>query len=206
MNIAILIFDGAEELDFVGPWEVFTVAAKSLEHRGRAAEKPNVFLVSERGGLVTCAKGMRVEAHHSFATAPQADVILVPGGIGTRREVTNSAVMSWIAAQAVTATWTTSVCTGSLLLVGAGPAEGRAVTTHWAAMDEIQQKLAELGKTAVFVRARRWVVDGTLITAAGVSAGIDMALWLVGQLYGEDIGRAATRIMEYDPAPPYPFA
>jgi transcriptional regulator GlxA family with amidase domain len=200
MNIAILIFDGVEELDFQGPWEVLTMvnevrALKKLEGRD------NVYLVSQVGGRVTCAKGMRVEADYSYATAPQADVLLVPGGQGTRREAKNPATLAWIADQSKACTWVTSVCTGSLLLAAAGPARGKRITTHWAAVGEVRKR----GEAGEVVEGRRWVVDGNLVTAAGISAGIDMTIWLVAQLHGEEMAKTVVRMMEYDPAPPFPF-
>ncbi|TAL02468.1 MAG: DJ-1/PfpI family protein [Rhodospirillaceae bacterium] len=204
MNIAILIFDGAEELDFVGPWEVFTVAAAVID-AGRE-QAPVVYLVSERGGLITCAKGMRVASDFSFATAPAADVILVPGGLGTRRELTNPSLLAWIASQSAGCRWTTSVCTGSMLLAAAGPARGHRITTHWRAVPEAREKLAAIGCDVNVVEGVRWVVDGSIVTSAGISAGIDMTLWLVGQIYGEALGRAVTQHMEYDPAPPFALA
>jgi transcriptional regulator GlxA family with amidase domain len=200
MNIAILIFDGVEELDFQGPWEVLTMvnsvrAFKNIDARDR------VYLVSETGGRVICAKGMRVEADYSYATAPPPDVMLVPGGQGTRREVNNPMTLKWIADHAAGCTWVTSVCTGSMLLAAAGPARGRRITTHWGAIEEVRKR----GEAGEVVSGQRWVVDGNLVTSAGVSAGIDMAIWLVGQLHGEDMARTVVRMMEYDPAPPFPF-
>ena len=201
LNIAILIFDGAEELDFQGPWEVLAMvntvrAFKKIEGHDK------VYLVSETGAKVTCANGMRVEADFSYATAPQADVILVPGGQGTRREVTNSATLKWIADQAAHCTWVTSVCTGSMVLAAAGPARGKRITTHWAAIGEVRNR----GDAGEVVSGHRWVVDGNVVTSAGVSAGIDMAIWLVAQLHGDDMAKAVVRMMEYDPAPPFAFA
>ncbi len=199
MNIAIILFDDAEELDFVGPWEVFTMAGNVMEFQKLPLEKPHVFTVSETGGTVRCAKGMRVIADHSFADAPAADVILVPGGIGTRREATNQVMLDYIAAAAKTASWVTSVCTGSLLLTVAGPARGKAVTTHWGFIPELRAR----GENSVVRDDMRFVRDGNVVTSAGVSAGIDMALWLTGQIWSPDLARATQKGMEYDPAPPY---
>ncbi|MFP5469688.1 MAG: DJ-1/PfpI family protein [Alphaproteobacteria bacterium] len=197
-TIGILIFDGAEELDFVGPWEVFTASNEIRDHLKDATPKDRVLTISQHGGTVTCAKGMRVIADHSFADCPPIDVLLIPGGQGTRREVENPAMLEWIAKTAVNCTWATSVCTGSLLLTEAGPAAGRRVTTHWGFADQ----LAERGKATVLKNVR-YVRDGNVVTAAGVSAGIDMALWLTGQMHGVAHARATQRLMEYNPAPPY---
>lgn len=201
MRIGILLFDNAEELDFVGPYEVFTMSNEMFEIGGTEAPD-EVVLISESGGTVTCRKGMRVIAHHSFADAPKLDMLLIPGGLGTRKEVENPALMAWIAKVAPECQWVTSVCTGSLLLTAAGPARGKKVTTHWAFVDTLRER----GEAAQVLDNMRYVRDGNVVTAAGVSAGIDMALWLVGQMHGEDHARATQRGMEYDPAPPYQAA
>lgn len=190
-NIGIVLFDGAEELDFVGPWEVFTFAAK-LNSRDR------VLLVAERLEPVRCAKGMRVLPDVSFAEAPPLDVVCVPGGMGTRREVGNAVLIDWLRQTAAQATWVTSVCTGALLLHEAGPARGKRVTTHWAYVETLRAR----GDVTVLEDVR-YVRDGNLVTAAGVSAGIDLALWLVGQRDSVQLAREVRRGIEYDPAPPY---
>jgi transcriptional regulator GlxA family with amidase domain len=188
----LLIFEGAEELDFAGPWEVFTVSAAVRDQGDRAV------LIAERPGPVRCNKGMRVLADHAFDDHPPLDVLLVPGGNGTRREVSNPAVIDWIQATSANVTWTTSVCTGALLLHQAGPARGRRVATHHAFEDALQAR----GDITV-VRDARYVVDGSLVTSQGVSAGIDMALWLVGRIHGREHARAVRRHIQYEPAPPY---
>jgi len=197
-TIGILIFDGAEELDFVGPWEVFTMSNEVRNQLKDSTPKDRVLTVSQHGGMITCAKGMRVSADHSFADCPPLDVLLIPGGQGTRREVDNPVLLEWIARTASGCKWVTSVCTGSLLLTEAGPAAGKRVTTHWAFVDQ----LAGRGKSTVLKNVR-YVRDGNVVTSAGVSAGIDMALWLAGQMHGVNHARAIQKGMEYDPAPPY---
>jgi transcriptional regulator GlxA family with amidase domain len=192
ITTGILLFDDAEELDFVGPWEVFTMA------RMNGHEADRVVTIAEREGPVRAAKGMRVLPDHGFVDAPPLDVVVVPGGMGTRKEVENPALLEWLRKAAEPCTWVTSVCTGSLLLHGAGLARGRRVTTHWAFVPALRER----GDIEVLERVR-WVRDGNLVTAAGVSAGIDMALWVVGQLHGPDHARLTQRLMEYDPAPPY---
>jgi transcriptional regulator GlxA family with amidase domain len=193
LTIGILIFDDAEELDFVGPWEVFTMA------NAVRAETHRVLLVAEREGPVRCAKGMRVLPDVTLMDCPKLDVLLVPGGQGTRREVENVSLLAWIARAAADCRWVTSVCTGAMLLTAAGPAKGRRVTTHWGYVEPLRQR----GEAAEVLENRRYVRDGNVVTAAGVSAGIDMALWLTGQLHGPDFARAVQKAMEYDPAPPY---
>ena len=198
MNIGILIFDGAEELDFVGPWEVFTMANEVSARAGH--ERPHkVMLVAEKEGAVTCAKGMRVLADVTTANAPKLDVLLIPGGQGTRREVENKPLLDWVAKTAAQCTWITSVCTGALLLTAAGPAKGKRVTTHWGFIETLRGR----SEAAEVLENIRYVRDGNVVTAAGVSAGIDMALWLIGQIHSPKFARAVQRAMEYDPAPPY---
>ncbi|HSZ45955.1 MAG TPA: DJ-1/PfpI family protein [Streptosporangiaceae bacterium] len=188
----LLIFDGAEELDFAGPFEVFGMSAQLRDQGDR------VLLIAEKPGEIRGSKGMRVLADHAFDDHPPLDVLLVPGGMGTRREVANPVLIDWIAATAPAVAWTTSVCTGALLLHEAGPARGRRVATHHG----FEDALAERGDITV-VRDARYVVDGNLVTSQGVSAGIDMALWLAGRLHGREHSRAVRRAMQYEPAPPY---
>jgi transcriptional regulator GlxA family with amidase domain len=191
-TFGLLIFDEAEELDFCGPWEVFTASSMIREFSDQ------VVLIAEQSGAVRCGKGMKVIPDHTLEDAPPLDLLLVPGGYGTRREVSNAKLISWIAAAAARATWVTSVCTGALLLHEAGVARGRRVATHHAFEDTLQAR----GNVTV-VRDARYVVDGNLVTSQGVSAGIDMALWVTGQIYGRDHARAVSRYIQYDPAPPY---
>lgn len=193
-TVGIVVFEDAEELDFVGPWEVFTMAAQ-------ANGSDRVVLLAERAEPVRCAKGMRVVPDHVLEEAPPLDVVLVPGGMGTRREMDNPRLLAWLRDVGARCKWVTSVCTGSLVLHRAGFLEGRKATTHWSVLDALR----ELGNVEV-LENRRYVRDGNVITAAGVSAGIDMALWLVGQMYDPDFARGVQRFMEYDPAPPYSAA
>ena len=186
----MLIFDDAEELDFVGPWEVFTMVRHILPDE-------RVITIAPTLEPIRAAKGMRIIPDHSFADAPELDVVLVPGGIGTRREVNNPVLIDWLRKAGARCTWVTSVCTGSLLLHEAGFAKGRRVTTHWGFVTALRERGAEVLERVRYVR------DGNLVTAAGVSAGIDMALWLVGQIHGVSVARQVQRAMEYDPAPPY---
>jgi transcriptional regulator GlxA family with amidase domain len=190
-NVGLLIFDDAEELDFMGPWEVFSYAAKMTGN-------DRVLTVAPSVRPVRCAKGMQVIPDAPLSDAPPLDVVLVPGGIGTRREVNNAELIGWLRRVCPTATWVTSVCTGSLLLHEAGPARGKRVTTHWSFIETLRAR----GDITVLEKVR-YVRDGNLVTAAGVSAGIDMALWLVGQRDGVEVARRVQRGIEYDPAPPY---
>ena len=189
-TIGIVLFDGAEELDWVGPLEVLANACKDGDR---------VITVAESAGPVRGAKGMRVLPDHTFDDCPPLDVVLVPGGQGTRTEMKNNVMLSFVKSQSARAEWTTSVCTGAFVLNAAGLTAGRAITTHWACIDELRSFDPE----AKIDPDARWVVDGQLVTAAGVSAGIDMALWLVGQLYDPEHARTVQHWIQYDPAPPY---
>jgi transcriptional regulator GlxA family with amidase domain len=191
-TFGLLLFDEVEELDFAGPWEVFGMAARGREDGSR------VVAIAERLEPVRAAHGLRLLPDFDFQTAPELDVLLVPGGQGTRREVDNGALLDWIRKASTGCEWITSVCTGALLLCAAGVAKGRRITTHWAFVEALRKR----GDATVLEDAR-YVRDGNLVTSAGVSAGIDMSLWVTGQLYGADYARKVQRFMEYDPAPPY---
>jgi transcriptional regulator GlxA family with amidase domain len=195
-TFGMLLFDGAEELDFVGPWEVITSSAMVQAQTGQPAD--TVVTVAEATDPIRCAKGLRVVPDHTLDDHPPLDVLVVPGGMGTRREVDNPKVIDWIGATARSATWVTSVCTGALLLHEAGPARGKRVATHFGFEDTLEAR----GDVTV-VRDARYVVDGNLVTSQGVSAGIDMALWLIGRLHGPAHSRTVRRYIQYDPAPPY---
>jgi transcriptional regulator GlxA family with amidase domain len=189
ITTGVLLFDGAEELDFVGPWEVFTMAR---------TEGDSVVTIAQSLDPVRCAKGLRVLPDHTLEDAPAIDVLVIPGGHGTRVEVGNQTLLDWIAQVAPGCTWVTSVCTGAFMLHAAGPARGKEVTTHWASIERLRAE----GEVTVH-ESTRYVRDGNLVTSAGVSAGIDMALWVVGQIYGVDHARVTQYSMEYDPAPPF---
>ena len=188
----ILLFDQLEELDAIGPWEVFTMAA-NVRGSGK------VVTISEHGGMVKCAKGLRIQSDCSFGEAPPLDVILVPGGMGTRTEVNNKVVIDWIAKVAPGCTWVTSVCTGSMLLIESGVARDKRVTTHWAFVDTLRER----GGAAAVVDDMRFVRDGNIVSSAGVSAGIDMSLWIIGQTDSPAFAREVQKRIEYYPAPPY---
>lgn len=190
-TVGILLFNDAEELDFVGPWEVFTVA-------GMMNHEVKVVTIAERDGPVKCNKGLRVLPDHTFSDAPKLDIVVVPGGMGTRVEVKNRALIDWLRSAGGQCRWVTSVCTGTLLLHEAGFAKNKRVTTHWGFIGQLRAR----GEVEVVEKAR-YVQDGNLVTAAGVSAGIDMALWLVGQLYTPELARQVQHYIEYYPDPPY---
>ena len=192
-NVAVVLFEDAEELDWVGPWEVFTMLTKHIE-----VDSCNVFTVSESGDVVRCHKGLRVLSDYSFTNCPRPDIFVVPGGFGTRREQSNPAMRDFVRRAAETAEVSTSVCTGSFVLAAAGLLEGKRATTHWGSIPNLR---AVEGLTVV--DDARWVDEGNVITAAGVSAGIDMSLHLVGRLWSPEAARKVQLAMEYFPAPPY---
>jgi transcriptional regulator GlxA family with amidase domain len=194
-NVGILIFPDVEILDFCGPFEVFASASLPAETEGGPETRLfAVFTVAERSELVACRGGLLVQPNHTLADHPPLDLVVVPGGYGTRREQENPVVLDWIARQRRSGALTTSVCTGAFLLGAAGLLDGRRATTHWTTIDGLR---ANHPTTEVLADAR--VVDeGEIITSAGVSAGIDMALHVVRRLHGDEVARRTARDMEYD--------
>jgi transcriptional regulator GlxA family with amidase domain len=192
-QIGILLFDEVEELDAVGPWEVLAHWTQQYPQDGWA-----VSCLSRDGRPVTAAKGLLLGAHHAFDDAPRLEVLLHPGGKGTRRLLRDPAHLAWVRAQRAAVPLLTSVCTGALVYAAAGLLRERPATTYWDAVEELRAL-----DPSVRLRAQdRWVDDGDIITSAGVSAGIDMALYLVGRLAGADRAREVKRGIQYDPQPP----
>jgi transcriptional regulator GlxA family with amidase domain len=189
LRVAILLFDEVEVLDFAGPFEVFSVARS-------AAGDPafEVVTVALRVGPVAARNGLTVLPGCTPDTLGEVDILVVPGGFGTRRELHNAAMLDFIRGISASAGLTLSVCTGALLLGAAGLLQGCGATTHWAAMDELRavDSGAELHPEA------RVVDNGSVVTAAGVSAGIDAALHVVARVHGEAAARMAARYMQYD--------
>ena len=191
LEVGIVLFDDAEELDWAGPWEVLCALS--------AVGEANVFTVAESAGPVRCAKGLRVLPDRTFDEVTTLDVVLVPGGQGSRVEQSNAVMLAWLNAVAPGCQWVTSVCTGAAILAGAGLLEGKRATTHWGYIETLRKDHPEVE----VIEKIRYVRDGNVVTAAGVSAGIDMALWLVGQIHTPEIARRVQHYIEYDPAPPY---
>jgi putative intracellular protease/amidase len=186
MRIAIGLYENFTSLDAMGPFQVLSLLPGA-----------EVTFVAEKAGPVTDDSGfLTVTARASFAELPRPDILLVPGGVTTGTLVPDHPIVAWIAGAHPTTTWTTSVCTGALLLAGAGVLRGVEATTHWAAYDE----LARLGARPL---AERVVRRGKIVTAAGVRAGIDMALVLAAEIAGVDFARTLQLVMEYDPQPPF---
>jgi transcriptional regulator GlxA family with amidase domain len=193
VNIAVALFEGAEELDWAGPWEVLSAWASGWPDDG-----VDVFTVAESEEAVHCAKGLRVLADHTWETAPPLDVLVFPGGRGTRPQLGDETVRERMRGLAERGTLMTSVCTGSLVYADSGLLDGKPATTHWGSLDT----LAKLGNRVEVRPEDRFVDAGEVITAAGVSAGIDMALHLVARLHSADRAREVRRYIQYDPEPP----
>lgn len=192
-HIGILLFEDVEELDAVGPWEVLAFWTRHHPDDGFA-----VSCLSRDGAPVTAAKGMVLGAHAAVDQAAPLEVLVHPGGQGTRPLLRDPAHLEWVRAQRAAVPLMASVCTGSLVYAAAGLLSGRPATTHWAAVEELRAL-----DPSVHVREDdRWVDDGDLITSAGVSAGIDMALHLVARLAGHERAHQVRRGIQYDPAPP----
>lgn len=193
-RIGVLLFDGVEELDVAGPYEVFAWAASLRE------DLFDVKTVAQSLAPVRCNKGLRIVPDTDFAECPALDILVVPGGAGTRIAWKDENLLAFVRRQAETCEWITSVCTGLRILLAAGPAQGRRVTTYFGTIDEMRRD----GRVGEVLENVRFVRDGQLVTSAGVSAGIDMALWLVGEVTGEPaFAREVQQGIEYFPAPPY---
>ncbi len=191
-TVGIVIFDEVEVLDFCGPFEVFATARLAGEH-GDDAPLFRVLTIAEENRLVTCRGGLLVQPHATIAAHPPLDILLVPGGPGTRRERLNGQLLDWIAAQDRTTELTTSVCTGAFLLAERGLLDGHRATTHWGSVDWMRAQYPRIS-----MRDDMRVVDeGHVMTSAGVSAGIDMSLHVVARLHGVEAARWTARRMEY---------
>lgn len=188
-NIAILIFDDVEVLDFCGPFEVFSVTGRQKE------QSPfNVYIVAEKSDPVLARNQLSVNPRYTTAGCPRPDILVVPGGWGTRREMNNAGLIDWIKTTAPKAELVLSVCTGALLLARAGLLDGLKATTHHGALDllrEIAPKTSVLGD-------QRVIDNGRIIVSAGVSAGIDAAFHVVARLHGLEVALETARYMEYD--------
>jgi transcriptional regulator GlxA family with amidase domain len=187
MNFGFLLFPEAEELDLVGPWEIINLWRKY------AGGPEHCFTVSQTGGEIRFAKGMRIMADYSFVDCPQLDYLLIPGGQGTRSEVNNTDLLEFVRKRAASCKEIVSVCTGSFLLQAAGLLNQRKATTHWSSLERLRA-LPE-----VRVTEKRFVRDGNVWTAAGVSAGIDLALALVADQAGEEVAGQVQLYAEYYP-------
>jgi transcriptional regulator GlxA family with amidase domain len=187
-KVCIVIFDEVEVLDFCGPFEVFSVTG------GRAGLQPfEVFTVAEESRSITARGGLSVNPSYSFASCPRPDILLVPGGFGTRREIKNAKMLEWLRKRSPEAELVLSVCSGSLLLGKAGLLDGLTATTHYAALDELRN----ISSSISIDSSRRFIDNGHMIVSAGISAGIDMSLYVVARLLGDEQAIETARYMEY---------
>jgi putative intracellular protease/amidase len=186
MDIVCLLFDGITALDIIGPYE-------TLQRLPGADVK---FVAHEKGPVRTDNKFLAFVADYSLDEVTRADVLVVPGGFATRELEHDAKLLEWIRAIDATSTWTTSVCTGSMLLAAAGVLEGKEATSHWASLD----RLKEYGAIPT---GKRVVEQGKYVTAAGVSSGIDMGLTLAAKIAGDELAQAIQLGIEYDPQPPF---
>lgn len=189
-TVGILIFDDVEVLDFAGPFEVFGVAGK----RGEPEKPFHVFTLAEKAGPVIARNGLSLNPTYTLQYAPPLDILLIPGGYGTRREQHNANLIAWVQKQANRVELLLSVCTGAIILGRAGLLEGQRATTHWAAMEELR----EAAPTATICPDERYVDNGRVLLSAGVSAGIDLSLYVVKRLLGAEIAADTARSMQYD--------
>lgn len=192
-TVGILIFDDVEVLDFCGPFEVFSVARPAGNHSDEAVLFKAI-TIAEEEKTITCRGGLLVQPHYTIENAPSLDILLVPGGQGTRRERHNQRLLNWIGEQDRQTELTTSVCTGAFLLAERGLLDQRRATTHWGSVEWMRENYP-----AITMLADQRVVDeGHIITSAGISAGIDMSLHVVARLHGIETARWTARRMEYD--------
>lgn len=187
-TFGFLLFHDVEELDFVGPWEVFSVWKKNF------SAPIKIITISEKDNIVNCAKGLQVVASHRFADCPKLDYLIVPGGWGTRAEVSNQNLISFVSSAAVNCKAILSICTGAFLLQSAGLLNGKKVTTHWNSLDRLR------AFKEVIVVEERVVRDGNIWSAAGISSGVDLALAFVAELAGEEVAGQVQFQMEYYPS------
>jgi transcriptional regulator GlxA family with amidase domain len=192
-GVAVLLFDGVEELDFAGPWEVLAAWSKQWPD-----DRICVFTIAAAAGPIRCAKGLTVIAEHALDDAPPFELLIFPGGRGTRPLLEDTAMIAWVRAQAERGTTIASVCTGALVLAKAGLLDGKAATTHHGSLE----LLASLGRDIDVRPESRFVDNGQVLTAAGVSAGIDLALHLVARMGSIERAREVRRYIQYDPSPP----
>jgi transcriptional regulator GlxA family with amidase domain len=192
-TVGILIFDDVEVLDFCGPFEVFSVA-RHPDHPDEQDALFHAVTIAEEDRIINCRGGLLVQPHFTIANHPDLDIVVVPGGKGTRRERYNRNLLDWITLQDQKIELLTSVCTGSFLLAEAGKLDGLSATTHWASVEPMQETYDSISMQ----ENTRFVDQGRIITSAGISAGIDMSLHIVERLHGPEAAAYTARRMEYD--------
>ncbi len=194
LNVGIAIFDQVEVLDFCGPFEVFSVTTDTLAQQHPSKKGPfNIFTVAQQDRLLITRGGMLIQPHFTITDHPPIDIVIVPGGFGTRKEIDNPVLMEWLAKITQQTKLNMSVCTGAFLLGKVGILKGHSATTHWASLDRFALAFPQVHVQ----REVRWVDDGTVITSAGISAGIDMSLHVVERLLGREQAELTAKHMEY---------
>lgn len=195
-RVGIVLFENIEILDFCGPYEVFSATRLDEEKRREEASPFEVLLVAEKSDMIITTGGMKVIPDHTFENCPKLEILVVPGGWGTRKEMNNTIMLNWLRNRAAEVATLTSVCTGSLLLGSAGLLNGLHATTHWRSLDLMRESFPSVQVEY----DKHFIEDGHVFTSAGISAGIDMSLMVVSRYFSEAIARATARHMEY----PYP--
>ena len=193
-NVAILIFDDVEVLDFCGPFEVFAETGQGGSISGEGESPFSVYTVAEKAGPVLARNGLSINPSWTLENCPAPDILLIPGGAGTRSQIKNEKLLQWIKDQAGRVELLLSVCTGALLLAKADLLEGLSATTHYQAMEELRA----LAPNTQLHPTDRYVDNGKIITSAGVSAGIDMSLYVVARLLGSEQAAETAQEMQYD--------
>ena len=194
--VGILIFDDVEILDVAGPFEVFSVTRLNDEQRRQQSSPFKVYLIAEKNKQIIAIGGLRLTPDVTISECPELDLLIIPGGWGTRKESKNKILVKWISNQFTKDRLIASVCTGSSLLGKAGLLDGRDATTHWRAFDFLQESAPK----ARILKNVRFTLTEPIFTSAGVSAGIDLALRIVSHFFGTNVGQATAHHMEY----PYP--
>jgi transcriptional regulator GlxA family with amidase domain len=188
-NLAILLFDDVEILDFCGPFEVFSVTNEINDNI-----QLNIFTIAEHDSPILTRNGLSVNPKYTIRNSPEPQILLVPGGQGSRKEMNNPLIISWLIKNFQKLELLLSVCTGSIILAKAGLLDGLVATTHHNVID----LLKEVAPNTEIIPSKRFIDNGKVIVSAGISAGIDMSLYVVSKLFGEDIARKTATYMEYD--------
>lgn len=188
LNVGILLYPNVEVLDFAGPFEVFSVASELYDHT-----LCDVFTISEDATLIRSVNGLQVQPDFTFENNPHIDILIIPGGVGARKQIENKVALDWIRKTTITSTITFSVCSGALLLGKLGLLDNVACTTH----HEVISVLQNIAPTAQVESDTRFIDNGKIMTSAGISAGIDLSLHIVKKLFGSDVKEKTVRYMEY---------
>ncbi len=196
LTVGILIFDNVEVMDVTGPFEVFSVTRLKEQNRFEDSSPFRVILIAEKSNQITALGGLLLTPDFTFNTCPRLDLLIIPGGYGTRKEVKNKAILKWISTTIPQSKLTASICTGSSLIGKTGLLDNRTATTHWNAFNFLQ----ESAPRTHIKKNVRFTLDEPIFTSSGVTHGIDLSLYIVSYFLGIDVGRSTARYMDY----PYP--